>query len=69
MRALTYLLFTQAKNRILNLRKKPAMLVLYCFIFFVIIISVLYLLQASNDIKTGYADNRIIYLIIGAVSD
>lgn len=43
------------------------MLVLYCFIFFVIIISVLYLLQASNDIKTGYADNRIIYLIIGGI--
>lgn len=67
MKALVYLLFTQIKNRILNLRKKPALLILYGFVFCIIIVSAIFLLLATKNTSKTYGDTRIVYLIISGI--
>ncbi len=65
MKALAYLLLTQLKNRILILKQKPAMLILYLFVIVMIVFSVVMMIFAGNDPgKLSYADERIIYLAI-----
>ena len=65
MRALIYLMFTQMKNRILSLRKKPGMLILYGFILLMVIGSVLLLIFTGEyNTKEVYADSRILYLFL-----
>jgi len=65
MKALTYLLRKLIKNRILALRKRPGLMILYIVIFGFMILSMVYLLFADN-IETGvdFSDPRMIYLII-----
>lgn len=65
MKALTYLMFTQIKNRILSLRKKPALLILYGIIALIMIGSIvsLIVLNRGQTNKTYY-DSRILYLFL-----
>ena len=68
MKALSYLLITRFKNRILSLRKKPAMLVLYLFVFGCIAASVIFILLANKDMQQmKYADERILLLILSGL--
>lgn len=65
MKALIYLMCTQFKNRILYIRKKPGLMILYGFVLLIIIASVLFLIFATEGASNwGNADNRIIYLFI-----
>lgn len=64
MRALCYLLFTELKNRIFILKRKPAFLVLYGFVILMLIISVFALVLSGNNKNMTYADERIIYAFI-----
>jgi hypothetical protein len=65
MKALSYLLITQLKNRILSLKKKPAFLILYAFILIMVLFSVGMLLFFGNDsAKMNFADERILFLIV-----
>lgn len=69
MRALTYLMIHTLKNRILQLKKKPVLLVLY-LLFAVMIISmfVMYTFVGVNENHSNYyADNRILYSIVAAI--
>ncbi len=69
MRALIYLVIRQLINRILSLKKKPGLLILYSFIFLMIIGSVIVLLVFGNQMDTGsLADERIIFLILAGFS-
>lgn len=66
MKALAYLIFTQLKNRILNLRKKPALLIFYCLIFVIAVVSIIALfLVPQSTSSMAVADGRVIYLFIG----
>ena len=68
MKALAYLMVTRIKNRILSLKKKPAMLVLYLFIAACIAFSVIILLIANKNMKQmNYADERILLLILSGL--
>jgi len=68
MKALAYLLLTQIKNRLLSLKKKPGLLILYCFLaLFVIASFVIMIVFAGDAPRTEFADERIIYLIIAAM--
>ena len=65
MKALLYLIFTQMKNRILALRKKPGMMILYGVVFLGIIASVIVIIFSGNKpIDKSFADNRILYLFL-----
>lgn len=64
MKALMYLICTQTKNRILSLKKKPGLLILYGFVFLIMVISVLFLLLAPDNPNKSYVDIRFIYLFI-----
>jgi hypothetical protein len=66
MKALSYLLITQLKNRILAIRKKPALLILYAFIILMIFFSAFSLLIFDHEgsTKRSFADERIMYLAI-----
>lgn len=68
MKALAYLLIVQLKNRLLALKKKPALLILYLFIalmlIFVIFMSIMFEQEAT---QFNFADERIIYLILGGL--
>lgn len=65
MKALSYLLITQLKNRILSLKKKPAFLILYVFIILIVLVSVIMVLAFGNETqKIHFADERILYLVI-----
>jgi predicted nucleic acid-binding Zn ribbon protein len=70
MKALVYLLLTTLKNRILSLRKKPAMLILYL----IMIVGITAVIIASNiddshQIATQtFADIRILYGITSGVA-
>ncbi|MDD3173641.1 MAG: putative ABC exporter domain-containing protein [Herbinix sp.] len=68
MKALVYLLITQLKNRILSLKKKPAMLVLYCFVLALIIFSIVMICISDKEKSTmQFADERILFLIIAGL--
>jgi len=65
MKALSYLLVKQLKNRIISLKRKPGMLILYCIVVAVILFSIIFLLVSGENIdKSDYADERILYLLI-----
>ncbi|MBE5967088.1 MAG: hypothetical protein E7255_09005 [Lachnospiraceae bacterium] len=68
MKALSYLLITQFKNRLLALKKKPALMVLYLFItimlLFVIVVSIVF---DEGTKQPNFADERIVFLILGGV--
>jgi hypothetical protein len=69
MKALTYLIITQLKNRILSLKKKPAFLILYGFIFIMIAFSIVMVLIFGSDMqRTSFADERILFFILAALS-
>jgi len=68
MRALAYLIVTQIKNKILYLKKKPALMVLYGIVALMLIASIaVVILLGSDSSKTSSADERILYLIIAGV--
>ncbi len=69
MKALSYLVITQLKNRILSLKKKPAMMILYSVITIVFIASFVILLTSGNqlDLDKKYADERILFLILAGI--
>lgn len=68
MRALAYLLLTQIKNKIVMLKKKPAMLILYCFIITMILLSIVAIILSGKAMqKTKFADERIIFLILAGI--
>ncbi|NLP34638.1 MAG: hypothetical protein GX359_05505 [Clostridiales bacterium] len=68
MKALLYLLITQLKNRMLALKKKPALLILYIFIalmlFLVIFVSIMMEVEST---QLNFADERVIYMILGGI--
>ncbi len=68
MKALAYLMITRIKNRILSLKKKPAMLILYLFIIACVAFSVIILLISNRDMQQiNYADDRILLLILSGL--
>lgn len=68
MKALTYLILVQMKNRLLMLKKKPAFLILYGFIAIMIVSSVLIMLVAGKGMpQNHFADERIIFLILAGI--
>lgn len=68
MKALSYLLITRFKNRILSLKKKPALLVLYLVILAFVVFSVVILLVVNKDMKRmNFADERILLLILAGL--
>ncbi|MDF2486709.1 MAG: hypothetical protein K0R46_2877, partial [Herbinix sp.] len=68
MKALSYLMVTRFKNRILSLKRKPAMLVLYLIILACILFSVVILLVTSKNVeRTQFADERILLLILSGL--
>ena len=69
MKALSYLLITQLKNRILSLKKKPALLILNIFVFAMLILLIVVSVFATEEMNYGmdFADERIIYLIIAGL--
>lgn len=65
MKALFYLIMTQLKNRILSLKKKPGMMILYICITVIIVLSVVMLMIFGDQMsQRNMADERIIFLII-----
>jgi hypothetical protein len=65
MKALTYLMFTQIKNRILSLRKKPALLILYSLVLLIIIGSIISVVFVnSRQLNRTFYDSRILYLFL-----
>lgn len=68
MKALAYLMLTQIKNRILSLKKKPGLLILYIVLALIVVASiVIMILFGSESGEKKMADERIIYLIISAL--
>ncbi len=67
MKALIYLLLMTIKNRILNLKKKPALLVLYLLI--TVGIGAMIFASAGSEVpvKQSFADIRILYGIIAGI--
>lgn len=65
MKALSYLLLTTLKNRIISMKKKPAMLILYLIILFFILFGIIMTTIADNNGATFKTqDVRIIYMAI-----
>lgn len=58
------------KNRILNLRKKPLLLVLYGIMIASIVLMVVlgFLYNPSNDVNVQFGDIRILYLILAGIA-
>lgn len=70
MKALSYLLLTTLKNRILCLRKKPALLVLYGIILLSVIGMVIIYSVMPQEVNAGrsFADIRILYAVVVGVT-
>ncbi len=70
MKALAYLLITSIKNRLLSLKKKPSLLILYIII--AAYFTFLFIIIPKTDIEVGqeqiFLDIRILYLILGALA-
>jgi hypothetical protein len=69
MRALSYLVIKRFKNWVLTLKRKPAFLVLYGFVFLMIAGSLIAMMIANKGeaiIATG--DERIVFFILAALS-
>ncbi len=69
MKALIYLMRTTIKNRILNLRKKPAYLVLYGIIVALIALMIISSLQTGSGVSDSkhYSDIRVLYAIVAGI--
>lgn len=68
MKALSYLTIIKLKNRLLNLKRKPAMLILYILMIVIIVGSFAILAFAEKEgADYGKTDKRILYLIITGV--
>ncbi len=68
MRALSYLFIMNLKNRILSLKKKPGMLILYIIIFAMALFSIVILmLTGTQSPSMRLADERILFLILFGV--
>jgi len=68
MKALAYLTLTQIKNRILSLKKKPGLLILYSVLTLIVVGSFVLMIIFSGETNAEKAaDERIIYLIISAL--
>jgi hypothetical protein len=68
LKGLSYLLITTLKNRILSLKRKPALAVLYGIIVISIIVMLVAFQGDTSSIKvTAYKDIRILYGIIAAI--
>ncbi len=68
MKALGYLLLTTIKNRLLNLRKKPALFILYLIIIVVIVFFLVNSFDQSSElVKKSYTDIRILYGIVAGL--
>jgi len=69
MKALSYLLITQIKNKILSLKNKPGMMILYLIIAAFILFSVVMITFFDKGSRhTDYADERIIFLILAGLT-
>lgn len=70
MKALIYLLITSIKNRILNLKKKPAMLVLYIVIaaYFIFLFVIMSGANIDSQEEIIFADIRMLYLILAGLA-
>ena len=70
MKALTYLLITTIKNRILSLKKKPSLLILYIFIalYFGFLFVIVSNTNLEVDTEQSFADIRILYMILAGLS-
>lgn len=68
MKSLTYLLLMNLKNRILSLKKKPAMLILYILVLAFIVVMIMFSGSTSDSgAVTGQGDIRILYAIVVGV--
>lgn len=68
MKALSFLLLTQLKNRILSLRKKPAFLILYSIVFLVVVLSIIMIVIFNHGMpNTRTGDERIVFLILSGL--
>lgn len=68
MKALTYLLIIQLKNRLLQLKKKPALLILYIFIAAMLVLSIIASFMMDREAnEINFADERILLLILGGL--
>lgn len=68
MKALTYLIIIQLKNRLLQLKKKPALLILYIFIAAMLILAIFASFMMDREAKEmNFADERILLLILGGL--
>ncbi len=70
MKALVYLLLTTLKNRILSLKKKPALLILYLIIIgsIVLMISASVFTGGNTGHRSTFQDVRVLYLIVAGVA-
>lgn len=68
MKALTYLIIIQLKNRLIQLKKKPALLILYIFIaaMLVLVFFASFMMDREGR-EMNFADERIMLLILGAL--
>lgn len=68
MKALTYLIIIQLKNRLLQLKKKPALLILYIFIAAMLILAIIAsFVMDKEEYEMNFADERILLLILGGL--
>lgn len=68
MRALSYLLITELKNRILILKRKPAYLILYGFVIVMLAVSMFTIVLSDKGVsRMHFADVRIIYSFIAGL--
>lgn len=65
MKALVYLFVTQIKNRILSLRKKPGLMVLYGFVALIVIGSIIITIVSGNQqITIENVDYRVLFIFL-----
>ena len=68
MKALTYLIIIQLKNRLLQLKKKPGLLILYIFIAAMLILAIFASFMMDKEgYDMDFADERILLLILGGL--
>lgn len=68
MKALTYLIIIQLKNRLIQLKKKPALLILYIFIVaMLVLVFFASFISDKEGYEVNFADQRILLLILGVL--
>ena len=70
MKALTFLLITTIKNRLLSLKKKPSLLILYIIIaaYFMFLFVMLSKTNIEVESQQTFSDIRILYMIIAGLA-